>query len=344
MRIRWIIGIAALQVMVLAYMAGEREWVLRTGRTIWLRSAPIDPRDAMRGDYVRVNYELSRVPRTLCKGRLASTKQGFEDVPRDTKAYALLSTNEDGIAELVNLSSDLPAAGLFMRGRTDRSWGDYLQVRYGIEAYFMEQGKAEQLEQATGRQAVRVPLEMQVALSPGGLAVLKGYRKGPLGIGLEVETKQISTNGQRRARTVGATVRLLNASTNDLAIVDLPQGRSLALVPDAQWAANRWRWAHEADSQPAPESAQIIILKPGESHSIRVAFDDPYWTAIEDAPGGGGSMSPVKIPDITQDWSARFRLEYRPPARTACAKLPNAGLIWHGRLASRAFNPAGSAD
>ena len=34
MRTKWIIGVAALQVLVLAYMVGEREWVLRTGRTI----------------------------------------------------------------------------------------------------------------------------------------------------------------------------------------------------------------------------------------------------------------------------------------------------------------------
>ena len=56
----------ALQVVVLFFMAGEREWVVRTGRTVFLRTAPVDPRDVMRGDYVRLNYEMSRVPHVQC--------------------------------------------------------------------------------------------------------------------------------------------------------------------------------------------------------------------------------------------------------------------------------------
>ena len=68
MRAKLTIAIAALQLVVLAYMAGEREWVVRTGRTIYLRTAPLDPRDAMRGDYVSLSYDISRVPRDLRLG------------------------------------------------------------------------------------------------------------------------------------------------------------------------------------------------------------------------------------------------------------------------------------
>ncbi len=345
MKTKVIIAFAAAQVLVLAYMAGEREWVLRTGRIIYLCSAPRDPRDAMRGDYVRVSYDMSSVPRGLCRGGLATTNKTFEAVTPDTKVYAILQTNEEGVAELEGLSPERPTKGLFLRGRTERSWGDHLQVRYGVEAFFMQQGKAEALERAPDRDAVRVPLEMKVAVSPGGVGVLKDYRRGALGIGLRLETKEeAEANGQRRRRAVAATIRLFNASSNELAVMDFPNGRSLALVPAAQRAEIPWHWAHEGEGQPDPASARVIVLKPGESHSIAVTFDDPMWSVWKVEQSRPGGRSYKSLADLGQDWSARFRLEYRPPDREACAKLPNGNLIWHGGLASRAFSVAGTVD
>ncbi len=345
MRTKVIIAVAAMQLLVLAYMAGEREWVVRTGRTIYLRTAPIDPRDAMRGDYVRLTYEVSRVPRALCLGRLAATNGTFETLPRDTKVYAALRESEHGQGELVSLSLEPPADGLFLRGRTEHSWGGNLQVRYGLEAFFMEQGKGLELEHGRSRDGIQVPLEMKVAVSSGGLAVLKDYRWSALGIGLALDTQEVAgANARRQRRTVAATVRLLNASSNDLAIVDLPGGGSLALVPDAQWGDAAWRWSHEGEAQPAPEPGQVIMLKPNQIHAIKVTLDDPLWSVTKKPEEGSAKPGPVKLADLTQDGSARFRLEYRPPDRAACANLPNANLIWHGRLPSRAFNPGGNID
>ena len=345
MRAKWIIGGAVLQLLVLAFMAGEREWVLHTGRMIYLRSAPMDPRDAMRGDYVRVRYAMSDVPRALCRGRLALTNAPFSELAPDTKVYAALRTTEDGIAEFESLSLERPAGGLFVRGRTERSWGETLQVRYGLEALFLQQGLGRQLEQPPEREAVRVPLELKIAVSPGGLAVLNGHRRCALGIGLQLEMRDpAGTNAQGERRAVAATVRLFNASSNDLAVVDSPAGHSLALVPVATPGENEWRWMHEGEAQPAPEASQVVVLKPGQSHSIRADFNDPRWTVLEEVRGKRGTNSPVALAEVRQNWSARFRLEYRPPDRAACARLPNAGLVWHGRLASRAFNPSGSVD
>jgi len=190
-----------------------------------------------------------------------------------------------------------------------------------------------------------VPLEMKVAVSPGGLAVLKDYRWSALGIGLDLETREVVGAGARRQRrTVAATIRLLNASSNDVAVVDLPGGRSLGLVPDARWGDTLWRWSHEAAAQPAPEPGHVIVLKPGQVHVIKITFDDPRWSVVKKADDRSAKPGPVKLAELTEDWSARFRLEYRPPDQAACAKLPNASLIWHGRLPSRAFNPAGNID
>ena len=188
-------------------------------------------------------------------------------------------------------------------------------------------------------------MEMKVAVSPGGLAVLQDHRWCALGIGLNLTTTNLPRNaGPIRQRNLAADIRLLNASSNDLAIVDRPGGRSLALVPDSQWQENPWGWSQADQPLPAPEASQVIVLKPGQVHTIHVPFDDPYWSVLGQPPRGSTNRAPVKLVDVDQDWRSRFRFEYRAPDRAACANLPNAALIWHGRLPTRAFQPAGVVD
>lgn len=345
MRIKLSIAAMVLQVAVLAYMAGEREWVVRTGRTLYLRTAPLDPRDVMRGDYVRLNYEVSRVPRSLWQGSPADTNSTQAWPPRDTPVYALLREDEEGVADLVALTDRRPEGGLFIRGRSEPSWGQQVAVRYGLEAYFMEQGKALELEQRQTRDGIQVPLEMAVAVNARGLAVLRDHRWCKLGIGLEIETVPLAQTNRPRARQpIAAKVKLSNATTNDLAIVDLPDGRSLTLITDMQWGEAHWQWVATAEVQPKPEAAQVILLKPGDTHTIRVSFREPRWLVRGSPSGDRTKMETRSLADLGDDFSARFRFVYQPPNRAACAGLPHEQLIWHGRLPSRAFSPAGTVD
>lgn len=84
------IAAVVTQVLALGYIAGEREWILHTGRTIWLRTAPVDPRDVMRGDYVRLDYEIGRVDRSLRRDGLATFKDAADSKRRETRVYASL--------------------------------------------------------------------------------------------------------------------------------------------------------------------------------------------------------------------------------------------------------------
>jgi uncharacterized membrane-anchored protein len=342
-----VIGAAAFQFLVLGYLAGEREWIARTGRVVHLRTAPLDPRDVMRGDYVRLTYEISRVPRSAWRDGLAvlDTNQA-RSLPRDTPVYASLRLDEDGLADLVSLSDKRPAEGPYIRGRAEQTWpGFQMGVRYGVEAYFMQQGTAFDVEQGRNRGGIQVPLEMELAVSPGGRAVLKGHRWSRMGIGLDLQTASITLTNRNQPRPViGATVRLFNNSDRDLAIVDLPGGRSLALLPNELWGENRWKWANEGTSPPRSDPANVIVLNPGQQHAIKIDFSDAWWYVRESGGAPGGSPAAKPLNQIGQDWSAQFRLVYRPPDRQACQGLPNADLVWHGRLPSRAFSPLGRAD
>jgi hypothetical protein len=147
---RWmIIAIAAAQVALLAFMAGQREWVLNTGRTVWLRTAPVDPNDPMRGAYVSLRYEVSRVPRELCRDGVATwmdelrktdadwqLRRRREAVWRDHEVYAVLREGSDGLAELTALTDRRPAEGLYLRGRVSWADAESVSVRYGSRRCF----------------------------------------------------------------------------------------------------------------------------------------------------------------------------------------------------------------
>jgi uncharacterized membrane-anchored protein len=324
---------AALQVLVLGYMAGEREAVAAHGTRIWLRTAPVDPRDLFRGDYVRLRYEASTVPRERWGGTLAQRK-----VKRGERVYAVLAPRADGLYEVQTLTDTRPDNGLFLRGRIESCWGDRaLDVRYGIEAYFMQQGTARTVEQERNRDGVQIPLDMEVAVGSHGIAVLGTHRPAPLGLGVVFETAP-----DTRQRTGKLSVRLLNASPAPLAIVDVPKGRSLALVPDRPlWQPaepTTWRWAHADDALPSPTEQDVHVIEPGATYAIDVDLRDPAWFVIKQ-----GEAQPRALPGV-EDWSAVFRLVYRAPSPEACAGLAQTSLIWHGELRSSSFNGRNRVD
>ena len=102
MKARWFWCVAIAQVALLVFMAGEREWVLHTGRTVVVHAEPVDPTDPMRGAYVRLAHRLSEVPKALCSDDLAGWFAERDDVwryresLRDRVVYASLRIDDSG--------------------------------------------------------------------------------------------------------------------------------------------------------------------------------------------------------------------------------------------------------
>ena len=349
MRLTLAITAVALQLLALGYLAGEREWVVHTGRMVWLRTAPIDPRDVMRGDYVQLDYEIGRVDRALWRNGLTNQTESVAGRGPETRVYASLRVNPDGVAEVTALSDRKPKEGLFLRGKFDpaMAWGGNGAVRYGLEAFFMEQGQAKGLENDRSQARRGVPLNMEVAVGANGLGVLKGYRWESLSIIAAFDTVRRtnlqSSFPQTQNVIVGAKVELKNHGPDPVAIVDLPEGRSFGLVCDARWQEPAYRWVGETNTLPPPEPRNVIVLQPGQSHTNHLDLMRPEWFVV-DVRTNAASRLPAPLQQLAPDWSNGFRIEYRPPPAEACAKLSNAKLIWHGRLRSQRFNPMGNVD
>jgi uncharacterized membrane-anchored protein len=326
MRTGLMILVVVLQLLVLGYMAGEREWVLHRGEIIYLRTAPLDPVDPFRGNYVKLDYEFSRVPTNRVRGSLSGKMEGRTS--RGKLVYAVMKQTAGGVATLDYLSDEKPVDGLFLRGRVDRYWGNTgtIPVRYGLEAFFAQPDKAKQMEELRRRGEIQVPLEMEVAVSGKGVSVMKGYRWCDLGVGTKLETVS-PTNRQIRS----VTLTLMNISSNTLAVVDQPGGRSLSLENDwiRSWGAHDWKWVGVGMERPAVTDADVVVLKPGESHVVRVDMTRTEWFVVN-----AGKTN--NISEMAR-FGSMFRLIYRSPSPEKCRALRQASLIWQGELPSRAF-------
>lgn len=135
-------SLALGQVLVLALWAGAHEWTLRTGPTATLETEPVDPRDLLRGDFVTLAYPIQRVPFDRFDPPLTT-------LPEDgTRIYVELRP-EEGFHRLARASLTPFAAApgnLLIRGRARRGWtpggpGKIVRIEYGIEKFFVPEGK-----------------------------------------------------------------------------------------------------------------------------------------------------------------------------------------------------------
>jgi len=336
MKKSFVILAVILQLIVLAYMAGEREYILRYGKVIHLRTAPIDPRDMFRGDYVRLNYEISRIPVSRLKG-----VDSVGELKKGAIIYVSLQEGPNGLYELVQAGTEKPANGMYLAGRLPYRYrtlqvSNPVWINYGIEAYFVEQGKGRAIEKRRGnRTDEQIPLEMEIAVGPGGKAVIRGYRWSPLGIGLTLlRNPRRNQPDQEAPRSATIQLTLANASDKPLAIVNLPDFCSFALEP-VPWAKKQWKLAHKPCEAGLPSDVDVITLAPGQHKRFDFDFSTDRWL-VESS----GQVNQIG----TLEGSEQFRLVYRPPDGKDCLHLSQKDIIWHGYMASRVFHGRGQID
>ncbi len=89
-----LIAAIAFQILSVAAIALSREWILINGQTLTFQTAPIDPRDLFRGDYVHLNYLFSSVSLPMLDERIVA--KGLKE---GAKVYLGLETGPNGISE-----------------------------------------------------------------------------------------------------------------------------------------------------------------------------------------------------------------------------------------------------
>lgn len=158
-----------LQIVVLLGLIIHHAMPLLFGETILLRVVPVDPRDLLRGDYVILGYEFSRVP-----------PGGIQGLPQDScgrnssqwqgrTVYVSLAAEPDGKHyRAEKFSIQRPTTGKYLCGELV-GWD---RIEFGIESYYVQEGTGRKYENAVrnGR------LSVEVALDSNGQAKLRRLR------------------------------------------------------------------------------------------------------------------------------------------------------------------------
>jgi len=158
---------------LIAWMIESRAAILRDGEEIVLRTAPIDPRDLLRGRYVRLDYAASLIEGEALEP--LKTEVGRRRL-RHVDVYVQFEEGADGFHRPVSVSLDRPAVGPFIRARAryvDRS-SISVRVDYGIDRFYTNEHRAPELER---RMREGELTEIVVAVAPDGTAQIKALRQ-----------------------------------------------------------------------------------------------------------------------------------------------------------------------
>lgn len=172
------LAVAALQIGFLGWTIVGRASILRDGREVLLKVEPVDPRDILRGDYVRLGYEAADVPKAM-----------FTNPPADVYAAAgqgvtvRLAKQNDGYWMPVTASvGEMPAAApsdqVDLRGTLTgfESGGEAheLAVDYGIGRYYVPEGEGRKIETSMAQR----PFGILAAVGADGTPQIKALMDG----------------------------------------------------------------------------------------------------------------------------------------------------------------------
>jgi len=157
------LAMALLQTAILGYMIEGRAGILRSGTEVLLKTAPVDPRDLLRGDYVILTYDVSTISTTSIIGQKPETGDAG-------RLHVRLKPGADGFWTVSEASFDpLPVEDgsvvLLSQPVTIYDWewqnAGNLTVSYGIERFYVPEGEGRPSED--GRNEGRVSVAARVS-------------------------------------------------------------------------------------------------------------------------------------------------------------------------------------
>jgi len=168
-----ILIIVAIQTIALGWMILDRQHMLDSSRTVTLKVVPVDPRDLFRGDYVVLNYDISR----LDVSRLDGTKQL---APGNTIYVRLRRTADTWTAVALSNTHEKPSdteislkAQVLSMDAPGTGGSQFITLSYGIESYFVPQGTGLAIEEAARKGTISI----DAAIDDKGRAAIKAIRQ-----------------------------------------------------------------------------------------------------------------------------------------------------------------------
>ena len=153
--------LVAAQVLYVLGVAGAGYATTALGKRVILATTPIDPRDLLYGDFVRMRYAISENPLSRWHGSEAPTRR--------QSVFVLLATGPDSLSTAVGVYPQAPTPSVgqaVLRGWVTDVYPASFNLRFNLERYYVPEGSGLRLEKA-GRLH---PLRVRVSIAPWGQA------------------------------------------------------------------------------------------------------------------------------------------------------------------------------
>jgi uncharacterized membrane-anchored protein len=170
--------LALAQIAFLSWIIAGRAAILRNGQEVLLKVEPVDPRDLLRGDYVRLSYEIRNVP-----VKLVANAPAGEFVTEGGAIFVRLGKDEDGYwrvrsGSLGEAQGSPPAGEVDLRGTVSGGWRlgpeDSFSVDYGIGRFYVPEGEGRAIETDMRER----PFGILAAVANDGTAQIKALMDG----------------------------------------------------------------------------------------------------------------------------------------------------------------------
>jgi uncharacterized membrane-anchored protein len=159
-RLIWFIVAVTAQLLILAAVPAQKIRTRVTGKTILLKTAPVDPYSVMSGYYVVLGYEISN----------PTVSAAWKEWPKGSAVWVVLKSDSNGIWDAVSVYDKMPAIPdgcIVIKGKTT-GW----RIEYGIESYFIPEDAREKVSRDFRSHSREAKAEVKVD-SSGNAALIK---------------------------------------------------------------------------------------------------------------------------------------------------------------------------
>lgn len=172
------IVLALAQIGFLSWIIAGRAAILRDGHEVLLKVEPVDPRDLLRGDYVRLGYEISSIP----VRQIANIPTGASSTD-EGPIIVRLKKDADGYwrstAAWLGKAASAPADGeIDIAGHISSGWNlvdaPTVRVDYGIDRFYVPEGEGLAIERDMRARSFGI----KVAVDKNGVGQIKALVDG----------------------------------------------------------------------------------------------------------------------------------------------------------------------
>ena len=170
-----VLVVLALQTLALVYMIGDRQHMLNASRVVTLKVVPIDPHDLFRGDYVVLNYDISRVDVSVLAGEDAFLNGDDAYVTVKPQNGGTWKAIAIGHKQVTQAPDEVAIKGIVQNADGPNAGGapSWVSLNYGVESYFVPEGTGHAIEE----EARAGSLTIDVAVDEHGRAAIKALRR-----------------------------------------------------------------------------------------------------------------------------------------------------------------------